>query len=84
MITTLIYFYVLSWWFVNFEPIQNTLDTFFKDKDDTISDSIYTALGCQKCFTFWIVLCFTWNPLYAMSLSMIASIHSDIINRIRR
>lgn len=81
MFLILISIYLYTWFFTNFEPIQNLIDRFFlyidlkykpKKYIKIIIDAIYTILGCHKCLSLWITFILTLNPLYAILLSYIA------------
>jgi len=76
--TIIIKLYLAGWFITTFEPITKALDDFFSPRQDKLSEWIWDALGCQKCITFWLVLIFTFNPLWAIGASMIAELHKKI------
>ncbi len=68
--------FLISWFFVQFSPIQNLL-SFLPQKIGFIK----TALSCLKCMTFWLTLIISTNPLTAITASFIAFIlDKHIIN----
>jgi len=61
--------FVVSWWFVNFEPLQLTIDRLFTKID---VDWLHTALGCWKCMSFWFALVYSGSFIIACATSLIA------------
>jgi hypothetical protein len=73
--------YGIAWLFTNFEPLQDWLDNLLlKKPTNKIKINLNTILTCQKCFTFWLFLIITLNPLVTLTAAMIAQIHSKIID----
>jgi len=80
---TLFNIYLISWFFTNFEPLQILINKLFlKLPVNMITESIWTVLGCFKCFSLWFTLIITLNPLNAILLSMIAQLHQKLIKNI--
>lgn len=87
MIHTLLICFTTAWFITQFEPLQNVFHKLFgvlmlsTDKKylRTIIDSVYIASGCFKCMSLWITLFVTFNPLYAIILSMLAQMYTKLI-----
>ena len=77
--------YLIGWFLVNFEPLQDLIDYLWgklplKFTTKKIIDYIYIGLGCHKCFVLWIGL-FMIEPFSALGLSFIAYIQEKLLNR---
>ena len=57
---------VVSWWFVNFEPLQDRINRLI------LPDWIHTALGCWKCTSFWGTLIYSQSFTIACATSLTA------------
>jgi ABC-type Fe3+-siderophore transport system permease subunit len=73
--------FLIGWILTHSEWFQNALDEAFDwttakfikyGVNLWLLNQLYIVLGCQKCLTFWIVLCFTWNPLIALGCAYAA------------
>ena len=74
----------LAWWFVNFEPIQATIDYFFKyNTKYPIAIHIHSALGCIKCVAFWLTLLFTFDFILACQAALLAYILDECLQKLR-
>jgi hypothetical protein len=60
---------VVSWWFVNFEPIHYILDRVFLRIE---ADWLHTALGCWKCMSFWTTWIYSGSFIIACATSLTA------------
>jgi hypothetical protein len=75
MILIFIQSLLASWWFVNFEPLQNFLDRLIItiDKEQyRLPDWLYTMLGCWKCMSFWTALIYSQSFIVACTTSLTA------------
>jgi hypothetical protein len=73
--------FLLTWIFTHLPIIQNTIDTYYlrwstnwKKPWVTITNAIYSVLGCHKCLTFWSVLILTQNLFAALLGALMAYI----------
>lgn len=72
--------YLLIWLWSQFEPIQEGLDKLFNYLPKNIlTNNVYIALGCMKCLNLWITLIITQSLFIALIMSLIAQIHTKII-----
>jgi hypothetical protein len=73
--------FLAAWFITNFEPItQHTEGLYSKYFNSPIRIG-FEILTCFKCLSFWLVLIITWNPLYALGASFIASTYDEIKGR---
>jgi hypothetical protein len=80
----LLIFIPLAWWFVNFEPIQATIDYFFKYKhNNPIAIHIHSAMGCIKCVAFWLTLICTFDFILACQAALLSFILDECLQKLR-
>jgi hypothetical protein len=67
--------FLFSWFFTNFEPLQDFLTKVFKKLPENIfTNTFFVVLGCHKCLSFWITLICTFNIFSAFLVSYLAYI----------
>ena len=74
----------LAWFIVNFEPLQATIDYFFKYKPtNTLAIHIHSALGCIKCMSFWLTLICTFDFILACQAALLSFILDECLQKLR-
>ena len=74
----------LAWWFVNFEPLQATIDYLFKYRpSNTLAIHIHSALGCIKCVAFWLTLICTFDFILACQAALLSFILDECLNKLK-
>ena len=73
--------WLLAWFFVNFEPLQQVLTKWIKPKLNGPWLSYFRqALSCHKCMCVWIIGFMTFNLYYAIAGAVIAWIFDKVMN----
>lgn len=64
-----------TWWFTNFEPLQNAFDYIFARLPfNYVTNALHSYLGCIKCVAFWSSLLISGDFFIACLASLTAYI----------
>lgn len=74
--------FLIAWFIAHFEPGQQVIDWVYKYIPEKLQ-STRQYLGCFKCLSFWITLCYTFNPLIAIAFSMLAYTYTRIMSSLK-
>jgi hypothetical protein len=74
----------MAWWLVNFEPLQLAIDAIFnKLPVDNLTVFTHAALGCWKCWSFWLTIFITLDFSFACFAALITLILDLCLNKLK-
>jgi hypothetical protein len=74
----------MAWWLVNFEPLQLAIDAIFnKLPVDNLTVFTHAALGCWKCWSFWLTIFITLDFSLACFAALITLILDLCLNKLK-
>jgi hypothetical protein len=74
----------MAWWLVNFEPLQLAIDALFnKLPVDNLTVFTHAALGCWKCWSFWLTIFITLDFSFACFAALITLILDLCLNKLK-
>jgi hypothetical protein len=63
---TILTYIAVSWFLVNFEPLQLIIDSIYsKFKPSILAMYLHSSATCMKCVSFWLTLICTWSFIEA-------------------
>lgn len=71
----LLFYVSFAWWFVYFEPLQQSFDYIFSRLPfNRFTVLVHSSLGCIKCVAFWSSLLFSGDLFVSCAVSLTAYI----------
>lgn len=75
----------LSWWLVNFEPLQQFIDNIFTSLPiNSLTIPLHAAFSCSKCVGFWSGWALTGNFLTATLISLTAYVLELCLQKLKK
>jgi hypothetical protein len=74
----------MAWWLVNFEPLQLAIDGLFtKLPVDSLTAFMHAALGCWKCWSFWLTIFITVDFSLACFAALLTFIFDLCLSKLK-
>ena len=75
----------ISWFLVNFEPLQLLIDSIFrKIRYSNLAIYLHSSASCIKCVSFWLTLLCTWSFVQATIVALLSFILQECLQKLSK
>jgi hypothetical protein len=81
----IITYIAVSWFLVNFEPLQLLIDSIFnRFKPSILAMYLHSSATCMKCVSFWLTLICTWSFIEATIVALLSFILQECLLKLSK